>query len=376
MPGTTIPNVPPQFFDNNGDPAAGYQLFTYEAGTTTKLATYSDVDLSTPNANPIVLDSAGRATIFLSATSYKFVLADDTDTDPPTSPVWTRDNVSAIPSFNINLDVTGTAGEALSENDCVYLSDGSGSLTTGSWYKADADTTYSSVTARQIGFAVAAISSGSDGAIRIGGRVTGLSGLSSGSDYFVSSTAGGITSTRPGNARRVGTADSSTSLIIGETLRGTDQYEDSVYATVGNVGAGEDTLDSYNLGAGRVSVNGETVKAIYWGQYANNANTKTIKIHLDDTSTDTTILNATLTASEAGHWAIGFAAIRTGTATCRCVAQLIGGPTNAQTTKSVVNVTASFTCTWANAVEIRVTGEATTNDDITLEGGVVQVLTV
>ena len=84
-----------QLFTNGGLPAAGYQLFCYEAGTTTKLDTYSDSDLTVPNANPIVLDSAGRATVFLQPLSYKFVFASPTDTDPPTSPIWTVDNISA-----------------------------------------------------------------------------------------------------------------------------------------------------------------------------------------------------------------------------------------------------------------------------------------
>jgi hypothetical protein len=69
-----------QFFDNNGNPLAGGKIFTYAAGTTTPIATYTDYTGST--ANPvypvgIVLDSAGRtpAQIWLTeGSSYKFVL--------------------------------------------------------------------------------------------------------------------------------------------------------------------------------------------------------------------------------------------------------------------------------------------------------------
>jgi len=69
-----------QFFDNNGNPLAGGKIFTYAAGTTTPLATYTDYTGST--ANPvyptgIVLDSAGRTPeqIWLTeGNSYKFVL--------------------------------------------------------------------------------------------------------------------------------------------------------------------------------------------------------------------------------------------------------------------------------------------------------------
>lgn len=55
--GTLLPNVRPQFEDVNGNPYAGALLFTYVAGTSMKVTTYSDVSLTTPNANPMTLDS-------------------------------------------------------------------------------------------------------------------------------------------------------------------------------------------------------------------------------------------------------------------------------------------------------------------------------
>ena len=66
-----------QFFDNNGNPLAGGLIYTYAAGTTTPAATYNSSNGGTANANPIVLDSAGRtpAQIWLTeGSSYKFVL--------------------------------------------------------------------------------------------------------------------------------------------------------------------------------------------------------------------------------------------------------------------------------------------------------------
>lgn len=66
-----------QFFDNNGNPLAGGLVYTYSAGTTTPIATYTSSSGSTANTNPIVLDSAGRtpAQIWLTeGNSYKFVL--------------------------------------------------------------------------------------------------------------------------------------------------------------------------------------------------------------------------------------------------------------------------------------------------------------
>ena len=49
-----------QFFDNTGLPLNGGLIYTYQAGSTTPLATYTDVNGTVANSNPIVLDSSGR----------------------------------------------------------------------------------------------------------------------------------------------------------------------------------------------------------------------------------------------------------------------------------------------------------------------------
>jgi len=88
-----------KFFDNNGRPLTGGLLFTYAAGTSTKLATYAD-ESGTPNTNPIVLNFRGEANLWLDQTlTYKFVLSPEGDTDPPTKPIWTVDNISAAVTY-------------------------------------------------------------------------------------------------------------------------------------------------------------------------------------------------------------------------------------------------------------------------------------
>lgn len=215
--GTALPFVKPQYFDINGDPLNGAKLFVYSAGSSTKITTFSDSGLTTPNTNPVVLDSAGRASVFVAAgTLMKLVMAPSTDTDPPGSPLWTVDGVSAIPpaSTSADVDVSATAGENLSLGDLVCLSDGGGGNTAGRWYKCDADFTYLSNLAPATGVANAAISTGSAGTVRRIGRVIGLSGLVAGTLYYASATAGALTSSKPTNARAVGTADSTTTLIL------------------------------------------------------------------------------------------------------------------------------------------------------------------
>lgn len=67
-----------QFFDNNGVILTGGKIYSYVAGTTTPLATYTSLSGATPHANPIVLDSAGRVPggeIWIEdGESYKFVV--------------------------------------------------------------------------------------------------------------------------------------------------------------------------------------------------------------------------------------------------------------------------------------------------------------
>jgi hypothetical protein len=68
-----------QFFTNSGTPLSGGLLYTYSAGTTTPLATYTTAAGTTANSNPIVLNSAGRldSEVWLTSTlTYKFVLKD------------------------------------------------------------------------------------------------------------------------------------------------------------------------------------------------------------------------------------------------------------------------------------------------------------
>ena len=76
--------------DGNGTPYPFAQLYTYIAGTSTPLATYSDSDLSIANANPVVADEDGRfGAIYLSpANGYKFRLDDQDDVT-----IWTADNI-------------------------------------------------------------------------------------------------------------------------------------------------------------------------------------------------------------------------------------------------------------------------------------------
>ena len=201
--------------DNSGNIINAACVWTYTAGTTTAVTTYSN-STGTTNANPIIADSAGRFTVYLApGSSYRFIY-ESTPCSAAShgSTLVDRDNIAAVPVSGLNVDVTVTAGATIAVGDVAYVSDGSGGLNAGQVYQADADNTYSSTTAVSVGIATAAISATASGTVRTTGRMTGLSGLTAGEIYYVSATAGGLTATPPTNARCVGKADSTTSLIM------------------------------------------------------------------------------------------------------------------------------------------------------------------
>jgi len=84
----TIPHI--TFVNGSGQPCASCTLATYIAGTTTPQATYTDSTGTSQNTNPIVLDAAGGANIWLGSNSYKFILKDTTG-----ATIWSVDNVNA-----------------------------------------------------------------------------------------------------------------------------------------------------------------------------------------------------------------------------------------------------------------------------------------
>jgi hypothetical protein len=88
-------------------PLAGGLLYTYQAGSTTPLATYTNSTGDIPCANPIVLGVNGIAptAIWLTSTnSYKFVLATSTNIT-----LYTYDNITGIPSSANNINVPSGA---------------------------------------------------------------------------------------------------------------------------------------------------------------------------------------------------------------------------------------------------------------------------
>lgn len=110
---TSLPQPLLQLFDDYGEVLAGGKVYSYEAGTTTPLATYTDLAGAVPNTNPVILNAAGRATIRVTdGVAYKFVVRNSDD-----ELVETIDNIvegdaagSADNSLLISMTYCGTPG--------------------------------------------------------------------------------------------------------------------------------------------------------------------------------------------------------------------------------------------------------------------------
>lgn len=97
-----------QYTDNNGDPLAGGKIYFYESGTTTPKDTYTDQGAGTANANPVILDSAGRGAIWIDG-SYKIVVKTSADV--------TLDTKDVVTSFSTASGTTVTDSTFIIQDD-------------------------------------------------------------------------------------------------------------------------------------------------------------------------------------------------------------------------------------------------------------------
>jgi hypothetical protein len=132
------PQPKAQFFDANGSPLVGGKVYTYAAGTTTPLETYTSESAVTPNTNPVILDSRGECNLWFSpASSYKVVLESATDTLQ-----WTVDNISTYGTLasqnSNNVAITGgtITGVTLTVNVIGDVSGNAGTVTNGVYLDA------------------------------------------------------------------------------------------------------------------------------------------------------------------------------------------------------------------------------------------------
>ena len=133
-------------FQSDGTPAANGTLTSYQAGTSTPLATYTDSTLGTANPNPITLNARGEASVWVPQNvSYKFVTADSLGNQ-----IRSVDNVSApgLPTLYGGVD-TGTANNYILSFAASFSALADGILVW--WFASNSNTGASSLSVNGLG---------------------------------------------------------------------------------------------------------------------------------------------------------------------------------------------------------------------------------
>jgi hypothetical protein len=205
-----------QFFDNNGIPLSGGLIYTYQAGSSTPLSTYTDINETIPNSNPIVLNSSGRLDNEVWLTYgyyYKFVLKTSVGTT-----LGTYDNLYGI------IGVAGTSTGTTIPTGVISLWYGSiGSVPTG-WYLCDGangtpDLRNKFVVGAGSTYAVAATGGSTDAVVVSHTHTaTSTSTVTDPGHVHTTSTFGSLGSGVTGTAYIVGTGSSVPSATTGITV--------------------------------------------------------------------------------------------------------------------------------------------------------------
>jgi len=143
---------------------------------------------------------------------------------------------------------------------------------------------------------------------------------------------------------------------------------------VGNVGTGEDDLQTVSLPANSLDTDfASALRITSWGTVAANANTKTIKLYFGSTLLCTI---ASATALNDGAWYFEATVIRTGAGNQEVIAEgrakAVGATAAAYTITAITQSNPAQAL--GSAVTIKTTGEAVSNSDIIAKALLVEVL--
>lgn len=123
MPYTPLPPIRPQFFNNGAPLAGGYVAFFYP-GTSEYKNVYGSRDAIVPLANPVHLDSAGRASIWLNG-FYDVKVYDGVNADPDHGDygtlLFSESNISSadasVSATTVSILDKSTASKVTSDTD-------------------------------------------------------------------------------------------------------------------------------------------------------------------------------------------------------------------------------------------------------------------
>jgi hypothetical protein len=163
------------------------------------------------------------------------------------------------------------------------------------WYLTDADAAYTSTTAVEIGIAVSAIAINTSGTIRLAGEATTATSTVVGTKYYISATAGAITSSAPTNSRLVGIAQTTSSLILNANPL-------TLPIIVAQGGTGKTALTAYGvlLGGTTTTAAVQPVTPAAAGQLLKSGGTGAVAAWTDDPSVATLTLSTPLAVASGG----------------------------------------------------------------------------
>jgi hypothetical protein len=260
MVATISPEPRLQFFANDGSFLVGGKLYTYAAGTTTPLATYTTSTGLIANTNPVILDSRGEASVWLTSAKYKFVLKTAADVE-----VWTQDQLQGYASADGTnaygtwpISITGNAATATLATTATTATTAT-SVTGGYVSKIIAGTNVTiaptsgvgDVTINMVGANVGTVTSvsgaGTSGFTLTGGPITSSGTLT-------------VTPPAPSTSGNVLTSDGTnwtSAAPAGTTLNAIGSYAMGFYAGTGGLSAGATiAASSLNYGGAYVATCG------------------------------------------------------------------------------------------------------------------------
>lgn len=121
-----------QLFDNNGDPLSGGKVYFYQPGTLTPVQSYTNSGLATANAHPVILDSGGRAGIWINENADVQV-HDSADVVIYTEEAINPETIVQADSFNLAINgsfESNSSGDGVNPDNWTLTVQGSAALDT------------------------------------------------------------------------------------------------------------------------------------------------------------------------------------------------------------------------------------------------------